>query len=90
MAWGRLGASWGRLGASWEHLGRGLGRLGGVLEPSWNGLSAVLEASWEGLWGVFGRPGASWHLFGASAAPFSYQTVALRLGCHLVLDFFSF
>ena len=86
MAWGRLGASWGRLGASWERLGRGLGRLGAVLERLERRLGSVLG----GFRGLFGRPGASWHLFGASAAPFSYQIEALRLGCHLVLDFYSF
>ena len=91
-----LGSSGRPRGADGDALGR-LGGMSGVLGTSgarlgasWNGLSAVLEASWEGLWGVFGRPGASWHLFGASAAPFSYQTEALRLGCHLVLDFYSF
>ena len=82
-ALGRLGGALGRLGSAW-------GVVWGVLEPSWNGLSAVLGVSWEGLWGVFGRPGASWHLFGTSAAQFSYQTEAFRLGCHLVLDFYSF
>ena len=82
-ALGHLGGALGRLGSAW-------GVVGSVLEPSWNGLRVVLEAFSDGLWGVFGRPGASWHLFGASAAPFSYQIEALRLGCHLVLDFYSF
>ena len=89
MAWGRLGASWGRLGASWERLGHGLGRLGAVLERLERRLGSVLGGG-MGVWGVFGRPEASWHLFGASAAPFSYLNEALRLGCHLVLGFYSF
>jgi len=84
------GDALGRLGGALWRLGSARGVVWGVLEPSWNGLNAVLEASWKGLWGVFGRPRASWYLFGASTAPFSYQTEALRLGCHLVLDFYSF
>ena len=73
-----LGAPWGVLGAPWAWF-----------RASWNRFGTVRAPSWEGLWGVFGRPGASWYLIGASATRFSFQTEALRMGCHLVLDVYS-
>ena len=79
---GRLGAFWGRLGASWERLGRGLARLGAILEWFKRRLGRGNGASSA----VLGRR----HLVGASATRCSYQTEALRLGCHVVLDFYSF
>ena len=60
-------ADFGRIwGSSWKRLGRSLGRLGGVLKPSWDRLGAF----WERLGAVLGRLGPvlgpSWGSLGAS------------------------
>ena len=55
-----LAASWARSRASGDQLGAVLGRLGGLLEPSWHDLAAVLGRPW----GVLGCLGASWGRLG--------------------------